>query len=285
MGTSIATPSNGFFHNLFGPPFEPTEFPPTKDCFDYAAGYVDTNGSWDFFRIINQGLDYLKHIPSLSQAGKDLIGRVGMVVDTAGIGLSIPQIIPDFNALRHSVKKLIAAQDLPYNDPLRERKITQAAKRTFLDGMNAANNLSQAALFLDKVKIFLFETRHLHILDGIYNITSGILDTAELIGECFKLNHYSSIEGQPRTEIEKTQLSEKKCLSWMTVIKDVASIALACLALIGIIFGIVTQGIMFITVTGLVLSTVWLSLKITTYFFEKIVIGAHHHLPVTRVPV
>ena len=204
----------------------------------------------------------------------DIITKVDSVANTAGIGLSIPKILFDGNTLRHSFIKLLGVQDLPYSDPLRDRKIAQAAKKSFIDAINLTGTLSQAALFLDNAKISrVLDAAKTRLVNGIFNGASVISDGADLITECFKLQYFRSPEAQPRNTAESAKLEEKKWLSWMNVVKDVASIAGAALALVGIVFGIVTQSVPII-VAGLVLNTVWLTMKLATYFYNKIIVEA-----------
>jgi hypothetical protein len=267
--------SSGIFHDLFTPPPETQATTRVKDHVDQIAEYADTaEGSWDVFRVVDHALSYVKMLPSLTPDWLSVVEKVKEVSSSVGIGLSIPKIIADCNALRRSLGDLFVVQDLPYSDPERTRKIAQAAKKSFLDTIGLTWTVSQAALFIDNAKIFLFETTHLRIIDGINNVTSVISDGAELITEYFKLQHYHSPEAQPRNPAQATKLEQRKQLSWMTIAKDVASIGGAAIALVGIVFGIATQSIPVIAGTFLVLSTVWLTMKLASYFYNKIVVEA-----------
>jgi hypothetical protein len=191
-------------------------------------------------------------------------------MSTAGAGLSIPKIIGDCNTLRHSFSYL---QGLSPDNP----KVTQAVKKSFIDAIDLTNTLSQAALFIDHVKIFTFQAGHLRIVDGVCNATSAISDGAELVTEYFKLQGYYS-EGLPANAEENAKLDERKCLSWMVVTKDVASIGYAVVALACIVYGVAIQSVAFASSASLVLSTVWLVMKIATYFYAKIVV----EVPIAR---
>jgi hypothetical protein len=219
-------------------------------------------------------------LPSLPEAGTTLLNRVSEVVNTAGIGLSIPAIFTDCNNLRHSIANLFTVQDLPYSDPLRSRKITQAVKQGFLDGMALTNDTTQAALFAERVQLLPLEPNQLRTVDGVYNGTSVILDGAELVGEYYKLKSYHSPETQPRNEAEIAKLEEKKTLSWMIIVKDIASIGGSAIALVGILFGVATASIPILVTGGLLLSTTWLTMKLFSYFYNKIVVEAPVEAPV-----
>ncbi len=281
-----AVTRSSFLDDLFAPIPGSPPAPKGKDFTDHVANYSDTSsGAWDFFRIVSQIFSFVKLIPHLSHGERELVGGASNVIDTVGAGLSLPQLISDGNTLRNSVSQWISTQKLPMEDPWRSRKVAQAAKKSFLDSMNFTNTVSQAAMFFDQVNIFKFSNLHFNILNGIYNVTSIITDGAEGIGEGFKLNHYYSPLTEPRNEAERKQLDEKKCLSWMTVAKDVVSVGGSALAVVAIIFGLATEGITFIALGILVTGTVWLGLKLTCYFYEKIVIGAHTEPPRPLVTV
>lgn len=138
------------------------------------------------------------------------------------------------------------------------------------------NDTSQATLFLEKVKLLPIEARQLKVVDGIFNATSGIIDGIEAIGEYFKLKFYHSAESQPRTDGEKIKLNQKKNLSWIVIAKDVASVAGAALALTAIIFAasFTAANMALIATGGLVCSSIWLGMKLTSIFYAKMVVDA-----------
>lgn len=268
------TNSSSLFQDLFGVSPQPHAVV-EKDHFDHVSAYIETTqGAWDVFRSFENAIVWAQKLPSLSKAGSELLGRVSEVVSTAGIGLSIPAILSDCNNLRHSLSRLISFQASVYDDPSRTRNIRQAAHKSFLDLLGLMNDSSQAIIFLDRVKIIILEARHLRIVDGVYNSTSVICDGAELVGECFKLNHYNSQAAQGCSTAEANKLAEKKMLAMLIIAKDIVSLASGAIALIGIVFGIATQDIALVAAAGLVLSTAWLTLKITSYFYNKIVVEA-----------
>jgi hypothetical protein len=268
---SSVSNSPGIFHDLFTP--LPETRPMTKDYLDHVADYADSaEGAWDVFRIIDHTLSYIKMIPSLTPNWLSVIGKVKDIANTAGIGLSIPKIIADTNTLRRSLSNLFTVQDLPYSDPLRARKIAQAFKKSFLNTIDLTGTISQAALFVNNAKIYIFEAVHLGIIDGVNNGISVISGGAEIITEYFKLQQYHSPEAQARNPEESVKLEQKKSLSWMIIAKDIASVGGSAIALVGIAFGITIQSIPMIAGAVLILSTVWLTMKLASYFYNKIVV-------------
>jgi hypothetical protein len=275
--SSVSSP--GIFHDLFTPLAE-AQTAPRKDYLDHVADYADTtSGAWDVFRFIENPLSYVKFLPNIPVNYSLLLEKVRSVASSLGMGLCIPKILSDCNNLRRSFTNLLGTQDLPYSDPLRTRKVAQAAKKTFTDTVDLTNDVSLAALLIDNGKVFIFEASYLRIFDGVYNLTSVISDGVELITECFKLNHYHSPEMHPRNQAEAAKLGERKTLSWIVIAKDVASIGGAAIALVGIVFGIATQSLAIVSIVALVLGTVWLTTKLAAYFYNKIVVEAPASLP------
>jgi hypothetical protein len=268
------TSSTGFFSALFTPLPESYDGG-RKDFFDHVGDYAGTSeGSWDLFRIGNHIFTVIEMYLTPAHRLGELIGKVKEVFNTVGIALGIPKCFSSLNALRHSITNLFTVQDLPYSDPLRTSRIAQAAKKSFLDSIILTNAVSQTALFLENVKIFIFDAAHLRIIGGINNVTSAIEDGMELIGEYFKLKTYHSAEAQPRTASEAAKLEQKKTLSWITIAKDVSSVALAAIAVGVLASGTIAQGVAAIPATILSLSAFWLTMKLIACFYQRAVVDA-----------
>jgi hypothetical protein len=268
-----AVSSAGFFHDLFAPLPEQERRP--KDLVDHAADYAETSeGAWDFFRC---GYHTLAAIESTFAAPPAFIAKVKGVFDSAGVAISIPRALSNINSLKNSMAQLLAAQNLPYTDSLRDRKIVQAGKAGIVDSLALTNTLAQIGLFLQNATILFFDAFQLSVVDGIYNVTGGVLDGIELIGEGFKLQQYQAPEAQPRNQKEATKLEEKKNLAWMIIIKDIASIAMAVIALSPVSQALGLTFIVFPAVAPaalLAISAFWLAMKITSYFYSKLVVDA-----------
>jgi hypothetical protein len=279
MISGVFEQTSNFFSDLFGPLGEATptsSSPSSKDGFDRVAGYFDsTAGAWDLFRVVDQALEYVRKLPSLSNAASEFTSKVSGAATLSGISLSIPAIFSDINTLRKRVSSFVCSYDLPYSDGLRHQKILQAGKGAFLSGMYLTNSTSQAILFLDQAKIINL-AQHLPVVDLIYQGSSLVSDSFELVEEAYKLNSYQ--HAIPHNQLESAQLEEEKWLSWMVVIKDVASIALAIISIVGISLAITTASIGITTAwmaivapLGLALSTVWLAMKISSYFYKQVI--------------
>jgi hypothetical protein len=235
---------------------------PPKDFFDHLSDYVQSaSGAWDLFFGIDHVLSYINKIHFLPETVKTLSGRASAAIGTIGIGLTLPDLISDTVVLRNSFSRLFTVVALPHSDPLKTRKIAQAAKTSFLDSVTFTKSLSQSTLFLDRVKILVLQAGQLAIIDGIYNASYLVVDGAELIEECHKL------------ALGKVHREEEKRLSWLIVAKDTTSVALCALALAGIVLGVALEGMAFFSVAILIMTSCWLTLKIASYFYREIVVN------------
>jgi hypothetical protein len=268
--------ATGFFHDLFAP--LPEQGRKRKDLFDHVADYAETSeGAWDVMRFGNHVFAAIETTLSIPSGFADLITKAKGVFDSAGAAISIPRMIANLNALKGSVEQFFISQNLPYSDPLRDRKIAQAGKAGFVDSMALANTVAQAALFLVGATVFSLTAVQLCLLEAFYNATGGLLDGIEMVGEGVKLQQYQAPEAQPRNPAEATKLEEKKTLAWITIAKDVASIALAALTLAPLIaksLGLVLVAPLVSPTAILAISAFWLAMKITSYFYNKLVVEA-----------
>jgi len=247
-----------------------------KDCLDHIAEYTASgSGAWEILYVVDQVLSYVRLLPSLAEGGRTLIGRVSDAVNTVGLALSIPAVFSDCVTLRNSVIRLYELKDLPTADPFRHRKILLGSKAVVLDALMLTNNFTYIPYLLEHLKIHLFEARHLPIFEGIYNVSSILLEGAEFVEEGLKLNQYYSLDKSSMTLVQKLRIEEKQCLSWMVVAKDVSSVAISVISIIGLIFGLAIEGVGILAIGFLVLSSFWLTIKIVAYFYEQLVIEPH----------
>lgn len=264
--------SNSLFYDLFTP-IPQTAAERKKDHFDHIAEYAESSsGAWDLFRIGNHIFTAVELYLDPSHHLSELAGKVKEVFNSAGIGLSIPQIFSDLNSLRRSIISLWTVQDLPYSDPLRARKIAQAAKKGFMDSITLTNTAAQIALFLEGAKVLTVKAAHLTLVDGIYNTTGAIGDADELLGEYYKLKQYHLPGSQPRNQAEAAKLEEKKALAWINIAKDVASLAIAAITAGVALYWLATGIVITFPVAILAISAIWLTMKVTSYFYNKVIV-------------
>ncbi len=249
----MASRASGIFHDLFAP--VPEALPnPKKDLFGRIADYVESaTGAWDLFAIVDRALSNLKILLALPQKTATFCDRASHAISTIGVGLSLPALVSDANCLRLSIKQWQAARRLSPQDPLKVKKIIQATKKSFLSLVGFVNTVSQAAWFIDSIKLCTFTIVHLRILDGIYYITSAISDGVEL--------------GEVGLKLYKSEwIGQKKYLAWMKVAKDVTSVTISLIAIVGICLSSAAQ---IFALTALLLNTFWLAMKISCYFYEQ----------------
>ncbi len=269
-----STTSNGLFYDLFAP-IPQTTADRKKDHLDHVAEYTaSSSGAWDLFRVGNHIFSALEIYLNPSHHLSGLASKAREVFNSAGIALSIPQFFSDLNSLRKSITNLWTVQDLPYSDPLRARKIAQAAKQGFMDTNNLTWTGSQITLFLEGAKVITLKAAELSLVDTVNNVTGAIGDTDELLGEYYKLKQYHSPGAQPRNQAEASKLEEKKMLAWINIAKDAASLAAAAITAGIALYWLATGAVITFPVSLLALSSIWLTMKITSYFYNAVVVEA-----------
>ncbi len=256
-----------FFSPLSRTPQDP-HVGPGKDFFDHIAAHFTTvNGVWDGFRIVEYVAALPEYFLSLTPARQDFFNQITHVMNRAGIALSVPKIITNIHNLRHSVCQIQQANSISYSHPERSKVIAHAKKGFIINFMNLGNDTAQAAMFLHEVSI-LKMGKYYPVADGIYNVTSIVNDTIELIDECFKLHHYNSLPAL--TDGETNTIQEKRTLSWMKIAKDLPSIIGSVIAFAAIFFAALQ--VPAVAALSLGLSVAWLTMKLTSVFYEKIIL-------------
>jgi len=274
---AVGSKSVEFSDKFFGPQ-EDEGKKERKDFGDHIAKWVDcTDGAWSFFKVFDHALDYVKLLPNLSEGAQSFVEKVRRITDLSGSALSFPALISDANDLRHSIVSLGKAYELPEADKNRSEKIVRAAKKSFLDGCTLTNTTSQIITFLRESNFIQQSAAAARAVDWVYNVTSLVTDGAELAEEAYKVQRNQGQLGTAKTEKEQNVLQEKINLSWLTIVKDVASVALSIIGIIALVFGALTQGVVIIAPIVLGLSTIWLAMKISAYFYERIIKERNKH--------
>jgi hypothetical protein len=227
-----------------------------------------TSGAWDLFRAIDYTVSPLKFATSLSQEKRDYVHKVSSVMGASGIALSVPTAISDVISLKNSITDITKAKDTPNSDPERSKKVAQAYKRSVINGVDLGYTLCQTSSFLNDAQLVQLGN-NLPIVRGVQQVTSLISDTNEIVEEAYKLHEYSKTD--VRSEREKSLLEAKKNLSWLKIAKDIPCLAMSALALVGIFFTSIAA-LPIVSVIFLTLSVIWLSLKTSSYFYDKIVV-------------
>lgn len=276
--------SQSLLHDLFAPlPEEPSSAPPPKDGLDRVAQYMEsTSGAWDLFRIFDHAVQYLQNLPSLSEGFKDLSSGISKVVSLSGVSLSLPTLFSDVNTLRRKTGAFVSALELPHSDPLRRQKVLQSGKDAFVSSMWLTNTAAQATLFFNEAKLVKLG-EYLPVVDGVYQGSALVSDGIEMVEQAYNLHSYQKV--QPRDDQEAAELGEKKWLAWMVVLKDVASVALSIISLVGIALGIAIFSLPVMAVVALGLSTTWLTMKISSYFYKEIIKERRDERALNRVLV
>ncbi len=277
MAPSAAQYDTGLLSFYFSPlPKHEHPVSPFQRPLDHVENYLKTtDGVWDLFRVFEQVSCYLSQIPFSDAKTDGLFSKITGVFNSAGAALSIPAIFTSAIDLKRSLSSLIESHELPYVDPLRSKKIALATKQSVVDGVSLGNAVSLAVLFYDKA-VTPLSSWVSQGADYVFNATSLIDDGIELIEESVKLRECSSDD---RNDAEKAKMEDEKWLSMMKIAKDVVSIAATLIAVMGSCFAVLA-GNYAIGAVVLGLGTVWLIIKLTSVFYQKVIEERHSHPPV-----
>ena len=271
MSTSVRL--SEYCSDFFSPltqPYPATQDSQHKDTCDHVTGYLGTiYGAWDFNRVFSYLLSYFKYVP-LQEDRKEFLNHVRAQANIFGTALSIPKTLLDANNLRNSVRHLRQVRTNPPVHPERKKIIAHAFKKCTIDLMNFFNSIAQDLTFLHDVKIIKIGKCY-PAADAAYNVTSIVPDTIELVDEVYKLRHYKTLS--PHTESDKIMVKEKKTLSWLKIAKSAPSIVGAVIGLATIFFASLQMPI--VAISMLSFNVAWLTFKLISNFYEKIVVDKH----------
>lgn len=225
------------------------------------------NGVWDAFRFGNYFSSFAKFLFAAGSSQYNFLKHTASVMDRSGSMLSLPRLVADLHALKTSVRQVRQSGHTSSSaDPL-ERRVAAHAKKYFLTHfMNLGNDLAQGALVLNELSVLKLG-RCVPIVDGIYNVTGLVNDTIDLVDESCKLHHYNSEEAA--TEAETETLKEKKNLSLLKIAKSIPSIIGAVIGIAAIFFSSLQIPTVGVVLLGL--NSIWLTFKLASTFYEKII--------------
>ncbi len=242
-----------------------------KSVIDHVKDYVgSTSGAWDFFRALDYAISPWKFTNLLSESSLEQVHRISGVVGTAGASLCMPTLVTDAIGLKRSVDDLTHIHQCPTSDPERSKKIAQAYKKTVINGADLGYTFCQSSRFLNEANVIALGSS-LPVFSGVQQVCGIVSDGNELIEESYKLHNYQA-DSSASTDQEKSLMAAKKNLSWLKIAKDIPSIAMSALALVGIFFASVASSPV-VPIIFLSLSVSWLTFKVSSYFYENIVVA------------
>jgi hypothetical protein len=275
MATTVAP--NGFFYSLVAPPAL-SAGDPNKSVVDHIAEFAESaSGAKDVFSIGNHVFSALEMHFDPKNPMSASVANTRDVFSAAAVSMSIPQALADAITATRSFSDLTSTLFSSSGNPEKATEIGKAVRRSFLDSVNLSNTLAQLALFAESVKVVAYDAARAMLVEGIYNATALIADGAELLGEFIRMQELNA--EQAKLDPSKdwgviSKLGEKKNLAWITIAKDVASLALTVIATVAFVLGVTTGNLGFTPVAMLGLSAFWLAMKLTAHFYNKVVVSA-----------
>lgn len=234
---------------------------------ELTAKFVNqTSGAVDFYRIAKLFLGYIQRVPVLSAPSQERLNRLSNVVELSGSALSLPSLLSDINAVRNSVNHYRSVLSLPAENLLRGRKVLQAGKGVALDSIGLVGTVTDSLGFLDATKICDLG-KSLAPIQATGVGAFFILDLANLVEEVYKLQSYQ--------EVQATGNENKKKLSWMKIAQYTAGIALGILGALSLFCTVTLPiAVSVIAFAGLGLSTIYLAMKIGSFFYERAAVSS-----------
>lgn len=242
---------------------------PQKTSGNHLIEYLETrNGAWDFTRVCDLFFTYCHTLPLLSDAHRLTAKKISGIFSFTGSALSVSQLVNDSYAWGNSVKHFFTSWRISNKNALRNQKISYAAKKALVDSSNLGNTVAQSLTFFHEAKL-LNLVKQLPLINFVSCVTSFFSDGVECIQEAFKVSRYEAKLGHRLAYQKVTRLEGKLRLAWMKIAQATASIASAVIGLGALATGVVVTSVPLLSATCLALSTIWLTLKITVYFYDK----------------
>lgn len=230
---------------------------------EITAEFVNqTSGAWDFYRVGKLSLSYFERIPQLSASSRERLNHLSNVVELSGSALSLPSLLSDANAIRNSVNHYRSTLTLSAEDQLRYRKIVQAGKSVALDSIGLVGTAADSLGFLDATKICNLG-KSLAPIQATGVTAFFVLDSVSLVEEVYKLQSYQGIQ--------TAAIQCKKRLSWMKIAQYTTGVALGILGILSLFCPVTLPiAVSAIALAGLGLSTIYLAIKIGSFFYERV---------------
>ncbi len=242
-----------------------------EDGLDHAAAYAkEAEGVRNLSKVFSHAARYALLLPHLTEGQRKTAERVQQAGESIDGLLSIPYLISNINDFRHHVTALDDALHLPESDPHKAAKVQKALKKTTLSGFTIVNTGTEAAGVVHGLK-WIDLGAAAPVVSGANSLTTLITDGAEGIDQIHKLQKYPHKIALAETPARRSYYEQKLQLAQCTLIKDAASVAMAIIGILSLIFGALITGIYVIVPIVLGLSTVYLAGSIIGFFYKKII--------------
>lgn len=210
-----------------------------KDSADYIAKWVSsTGGAYDFSKGFVLASQYAQYLP-LNEAQKTLVHYIGKAATTVSSALFLPLFINEANDFR------------------REQNGPAAA--------SLVNTACEVVYFLKLSKILTFGAKVAPIVDIIYNGSSLLTDVPTAIKE---YENIQTLQAKTcRSFFEQREVELQLAGSQNRLMKCSSSIVMAVMSFAALYFATLAATTLF-TVSGLILSTVYLKGSATKAFYD-----------------
>ena len=216
-----------------------------EHCQDYADSAEGCRDVFDWLSHLSRTCEILS---SSSEIGR-VADRAKDLFETAGLGLSVPQLISDWGKVVHSISVLTSNHAL---------SAARAVKDVVHSSLLFVNTTMRAVLFVNGAKVVSLAARQVVCVNVILSATALLTDGSDLIRDWLVWG----VEGK-RPEEDYQAL--------MNVVKNASSVAVSALLMVAYTFGIALAEPIFAG-SIFVLSSIYLTSKVSSYFYHKMVV-------------
>lgn len=196
---------------------------------------------------------------SLGFRAREVVSAVSHTASAAGLAFVVPDLVEDVYTLQSSVVALQSDG---------KDKTALKTTRVAMNFLTVVNTTSDALTFLDG-QLILSLGRRLPLVNAVYYSTSLVTDSWE-IAEAVRSVSKSQAKSASQPQ-KQSYFTQKIALKRLTILKSAVSIALSVASFVSITLSFAAGTSLLLAAGILALSVLYLTLKITSFFQEKIV--------------
>lgn len=257
----------------------------SKSTWNYVIEYVSaTSGLHEVLKagqyISEVGYEFVSRIPHLLHHQN----RCQSAAD-AFHGYATVASLPEFVSLVADTVQNGATLYRTYisEDPVNEQTLNSLYKNAIQGGIAS---VCVAADTLDNFhrQNWVNLGKALPFVNGTFYITSLAGDGIDLFEQIADVStHRTDMASAAISQERKDQIQEKITLGHINIAKDMASIAAVVATIASLFFVVSMSGVSVLPLVGLGCTVLWLSAKITSNFYQKMVIEAHSQIQPLRI--
>lgn len=230
---------------------------------DVSNFVTSSNGAKDTLDAVINACDWAAHLG----IHKKLANETAATLNPLKQGFSFFGFFEQVNSLR-DVYRLYA-----------KGEGSETAKKAYDHSLIAINNASEAAMCLDATGLYRFKEGMKAIKTTFWS-TILLLDTVGFAYDVGQIDNLRQKRDGAKIPEFKEVIDQKISNLSLGMLKRVTTLAMACIALVSILFASLAQGFLFNPVVMLGLSSAFLTLHFVTTFYDKIITHRMNQIPI-----